>query len=131
MTRTQFPLPDELVRARLVYLATPYTKYPAGIHQAFADAAELAARLLTLGVRIYSPIAHCHPLSLYGNLDPLDHATWIPFDEAMMAAAEILVVAHMLGWEESKGVAHEIDFFTRAGKPVFHLDPDFLQVTKR
>jgi hypothetical protein len=110
---TQFPL---------VYLATPYSKYEPDIDAAFRDAAALAARLLTRGVKVYSPIAHTHPLAIYGGLDPLDHAIWLPFDEAMMTASAALLVAQMRNWRASKGIAHEIDFFRKAGKPVFYLD---------
>lgn len=115
----------------LAYLATPYSKYPHGIERAFADAAALAARLMLAGVKVYSPIAHTHPLAVHGGLDPLDHAIWLSFDEAMMAAAGVLIVAHLDGWAESMGIAHEIAFFERAGKPVFDLDPANLLMTRR
>lgn len=117
-----------LTQYRLCYLATPYTKYYLGIDAAFTHAAELAAHLLKIGVRVYSPIAHTHPLALNGGLDPLDHSIWLPFDEAMMDAADCLIVAHMKGWDESFGVKHEIDFFRRDRKPVVHLDPVTLTV---
>lgn len=107
----------------LCYLATPYTKYPAGIEQAFVDASACAARLLKAGVKVYSPIAHTHPLAIHGGLDPLDHAIWLPFDQAMMEAADALIVAHMDGWHESYGVRHEMEFFAKAGKPIIHIDP--------
>lgn len=113
---------NELRQYPLVYLATPYSKYEPGIECAFKDAAALAARLMVLGVKVYSPIAHTHPLAVYGGIDPLDHSIWLPFDEAIMAASAALVVAQMQGWRESKGVAHEIEFFTRAEKPIFYLD---------
>lgn len=116
---TEFPL---------VYLATPYTKYRDGIECAFKDAAALAARLLREGVKVYSPIAHTHPIAIYGNLDPLDHKIWMPFDEAMMTASAALLVANLPGWRESYGVAHEIEFFTNAGKPVFYLERVLLKV---
>lgn len=106
----------------LVYLATPYSKYPAGIDAAFRDAAALAAKLLINGVKVYSPIAHTHPLAIYGGLDPLDHAILMPFDEAMMAASSALLVAQMQGWRDSKGIAHEIEFFRDQGNPIFYLD---------
>lgn len=109
---------------RLCYLATPYSKYKGGnLVQAFHDAAQLAAELLAAGVRVYSPIAHTHPLAIHGNLDPLDHDIWLPFDEAMMEACDCLIVAHMDGWDVSFGIAHEIEFFKNAGKPIFDLDP--------
>lgn len=117
---------------RLCYLATPYSKYKGGdLVSAFEDAAALAAELLAAAVRVYSPIAHTHPLAMHGNLDPLDHSIWLPFDEAMMDAADCLIVAHMDGWDSSFGIAHEVEFFTKAGKPIFDLDPVTLQVSRR
>lgn len=107
----------------LAYLATPYSRYPAGPVSAFIDAATLAARLLRAGVNAYSPIAHTHPLAVYGNLDQFDHSIWLPFDELMMSRCDTLIVAHMEGWQESKGIAHEVAFFERAMKPIFDL-PD-------
>lgn len=121
-----------LQQYRLCYLATPYTGYRGGrINDAFSDASEIAAALLTTGIRVYSPIAHCHPIAVFGQLDPLDHSVWIPFDEAMMEAADCLIVAHMDGWEDSFGIKHEIDFFTKDGKPVFDLDPASMVITRR
>lgn len=122
---------DNLMNGSLAYLATPYSKYPEGIDRAFIDAAKLAAKLLRAGVKVYSPIAHTHPLAVHGNLDPLDHSIWMPFDHAMMAAADILVVAHMDGWQASYGIAEEIKFFEAAGKPIFDLDPKTLVMTRR
>jgi hypothetical protein len=115
----------------LWYLATPYTNYEAGIEAAFRDAAVLASRLLRAGYRVYSPIVHTHPLAIHGGLDPLDHSIWLPFDEAMMERCDRLIVAHMKGWQASRGIAHEIEFFERAGKPIWDLDPVTLQLAKR
>jgi hypothetical protein len=113
---------DTIAALPLIYMATPYSKYYAGIENAFRDASALAARLLKLGVNVYSPIAHTHPLAIYGDIDPLDHGIWLPFDQAMMNAAHGLVVAQMRGWRDSKGMLHEIKFFAEAQKPVFYLD---------
>lgn len=124
-------LPTLNGKSPLCYLATPYSKWVPGLHDAFIQACILASRLLTAGVKVYSPIAHTHPLAIYGKLDPLDHSIWLPFDEAMMDAAQVLLVAHMDGWRESKGVAHEIDFFDREGKPIFDLNPQTLAMVKR
>jgi hypothetical protein len=116
---------DELKQHALCYLATPYSKYPSGIHHAFADAATFAANLLKAGVNVYSPIAHTHPLAIYGNIDPLDHNIWLPFDATMMHLAEALIVARMPGWESSKGVMHEIEVFRAAHKPIYYLPGDW------
>lgn len=113
----------------LCYLATPYSKLE--LVKAFEDAARIAAALLSSGMKVYSPIAHTHPLAIYGHLDPLDHSIWLPFDEAMMRVCDALIVAHMSGWDESVGIAHEIAFFAHADKPIFDLNPDTMVMTKR
>jgi nucleoside 2-deoxyribosyltransferase len=107
----------------LCYLATPYSKYSRGIVSAFEEAAALAGRLLKQGVKVYSPITHTHPIAHFGELNPLDHNIWLPFDQAMMEACDILVVAEMEGWAKSYGIAHEIEYFANADKPVVYLDP--------
>lgn len=111
----------ELDRSLLYYLATPYSKYPKGLEHAFRDAARLTARLLVEGLKVYSPIAHTHPIAIHGGLDPLAHDVWLPFDEAIMAKADALLVAHMEGWNDSFGIAHEIGVFKQADKPIYHL----------
>ena len=123
---------NDLSQFSLCYLATPYSKYKGGdLNAAFKDAAKLAAELLAVGIKVYSPIAHTHPLALFSDLDPLDHSIWLPFDEAMMTAADALVVAHMDGWAESYGIAHEVKFFDDQRKPIFDLNPSTGEVTKR
>ena len=112
---------EPLIKYKLCYLATPYSKYEPGIHMAFVEASIFAARLLQHGIKVYSPIAHTHPLAIYGNIDPSDHNIWMPFDEAMMTASEALLVAMMDGWQESKGITHEINFFKNANKPIEYL----------
>lgn len=119
----------ELAEYGLCYLATPYSKYPDGIESAFKDAAALAGKLLRCGVKVYSPISHTHPIAVNAHIDPLDHAIWLPFDRAMMDRCEVLLVAKMRGWERSHGIAHEIEVFTEAHKPVLYLDPASLQAS--
>lgn len=131
ITTTMQPHSPTPLGYRLCYLATPYTKYPDGLQLAFRRASMIAAELLKRGVRIYSPIAHCHPLSEYGGLNAKDHSIWIPFDESMMDAADCLIVAHMEGWSESYGVKHEIEWFEREGKPIFDLDPKTFDIALR
>ena len=112
---------ESLTKHRLCYLATPYSKFWSGIHSAHVEASIFAAHLLKHGVKVYSPIAHTQPLAIYGNIDPLDHGIWIPFDEAMMDVCDALIVAEMDGWRESKGIRHEIEYFERQQKLVHYL----------
>ena len=108
------------------YLGTPYSKYPAGLEAAFVEAARIAGVLIAAGLPIFSPIAHSHPIAMHGGLDPLAHEIWLRLDKHMMRAAEGLIVAEMDGWEESHGLAHEIDYFEAMDKPIFYLDPEAL-----
>lgn len=103
------------------YLATPYSKYALGINAAFEDACKAAAKLLSAGVHVFSPIAHTHPIASYGGLDYYSHELFVPLDEKMMRAAHGLLVLRMDGWEESLGIKYEVEFFTKNYRPVVHL----------
>src|SRR5262245_23039352 len=105
------------------YLATAYSKYSGGIEAAHKVACEQAALLVKAGVPVYSPIAHTHPIAIYGDLDPLDHSIWLEADRTFMEAAKALIVCKMPGWEDSYGIAVEVDYFRHAGKPVYYMEP--------
>jgi hypothetical protein len=119
---------ERLKKHKLVYLGTPYTKYEGGIHLAFVAASAIAGGLLRLGVSVYSPIAHTHPLAMYANIDPLDHKIWLPFDQAMMDASDAMCIAKLEGWDTSYGIKHEIEVFRLARKPIYELDPATLKI---
>ena len=117
---------DQIKQHALVYFATPYSKYPMGIHMAFVDSCLLTAKLLRAGVNVYSPIAHTHPIATYGNIDPLSHDIWLNFDNTMLNVSEALIIATgMEGWPDSKGIAYEIDFFKKLNKPIYYPFDDF------
>lgn len=103
------------------YVATPYSKYEGGLDAAFREACRVTAELVRRGLKVYSPIAHTHPIAYAGKIDPLDHKIWLPLDEPLMRAAEGLYVVEMPGWEESYGIAHEVEVFKGQGKPVVNL----------
>lgn len=105
------------------YLATPYSKFEGGIDAAFQAAAKVAAQLVRVGVCVYSPICHTHPIAVHGGLDPFDHELWMAFDKAMMDACDGLIVAKLPGWEDSCGMQLEIEYFRAAGKPIQYVDP--------
>ena len=107
----------------LVYLATPYSKYAAGLEHAARDATILAARLAEAGIRTFSPIVYSHALAQRSNIPERNHEFWLWLDQPFMDASEALMVAHMAGWEESFGIGEEIKEFKRHRKPVFHLNP--------
>ena len=105
------------------YLGTPYTKFPGGLECAFVMACKLTAFLAARGVPVYSPIAHSHPVAVHGALDAVDHHFWVRFDRPMVEAAGGLIAVMAEGWEESRGLKHEIEQFKLQGKPVLCWDP--------
>lgn len=106
-----------------IYLATPYSKYPQGIEAAFAEACRICGDLLRRGLIVYSPIAHTHPIAIHANIDPYDHAVWLPFDHVRMAKSDAMLIAKMDSWDISTGIQHEIQYFADNRKPIFYLDP--------
>lgn len=112
----------------LIYVGTPYSKYEEGIDVAFIAACRLTAGLVTRGLKVYSPIAHTHPIAIHGGLDPLDHNIWLPFDEAIMAKSDAMLIGTLQGWSKSKGIDYEVERFDLAGKPIYTVDPETFEV---
>lgn len=120
--------PHPLTDYGLVYLATPYTHYPAGLDAAYEEACALTARLKNVGVYSFSPISHGHGVSTHGNLDPRNAEMWLDWDEKFMEWCDACAVAMMESWEASDGIDREIKFFRKALRPVWMLDPATLMV---
>lgn len=110
------------------YLATPYSKFPGGLDEAFKVACKAAADLIRAGVRVYSPIAHTHPVAIHGGIDPYDHGIWLPADKPFMDLARGLVVLKAESWEKSYGISVEIEEFKKAGKPIVYMYPGAVPV---
>lgn len=110
------------------YVATPYSKYPDGIVPAFIEACKVSGWLVEQGIKIYCPIAHTHPIAMYGSLDPYNSEMWLEVDAPLMVAAGGLIVVKMISWDKSYGVKKEIEIFTAAKRPVVYLEwPDILE----
>jgi hypothetical protein len=113
------------------YLATPYTAW-ASHEEAFREACKLVARLaMEKEIIVYSPIVHTHPVAMHGGINHLDHEFWMKFDAPFVASSDCLIVAHMPGWDTSRGIAHEVAEFAKCGKPIYDLDIVTLTMTKR
>jgi hypothetical protein len=105
------------------YLGSPYSRYPRGIYKAHRDVCKEAGRLTQAGVAVYSPIANSHPIAMIAGLDPLDHDLWMTADQPLMDTAKGLIVLKMEGWDQSHGLAYEIEIFTAMGLPVIYMEP--------
>ena len=120
---------SQLKAFELIYCATPFTLYEAGLEAAFIDACKLMGKLLDAGVtNAISPIVEAYPISLHGKLDPLNMNIWKPFCAARMARCDALIVGMLPGWSLSRGVTHEIKEMT--GRPQFLMNPETLSFVR-
>jgi hypothetical protein len=111
------------------YLASPYSKYPGGMRNAYIRVAGVAAKLIKQGIHVYCPITHTHPMSTHGDISMTDYDTWLALDEQFIGPAKGIIVATLISWETSYGVAWEVGKFREQGKPVFHVDPSTMEIT--
>ena len=113
---------EDLAETRkLFYLASPYSKYPGGPERAHEVVCRIAGQLVKEGVAVFCPIAHTHPIATFGHIDLYSHDIWLPVDEPLMRACDAMLIVEMAGWQESYGIAKEIEFFVEAEKPVWRL----------
>lgn len=110
-------------RRQLVYLASPYsdTDWQVRLNR-FECACKAAAKLMSDGVFIYSPIAHTHPIALAGSLPP-DFDFWAAYDRAILQCCKRMIVLRLPGWEQSKGVSAELVIAEELGITVEYMDP--------
>ena len=113
----------DLTKHDLIYLGTPYSKFTAGLHQAFTEACLMAAKLIQADVNVYSPIAHYHPIAMAGDIDPRDYRVWVKQNHPFEIAADALVIGCMDGWRKSEGLWKEYCDFRLRGAPVYLLKP--------
>ena len=107
----------------LVYLASPYSRYPHGQAAACEDVGRIAVRLVAeRDLCVFSPILYFHTLAMLGGFD-LHDPVWLEMDRRFFDVATVMVVAGLEGWRQSAGIAQELEWAKEAGKPRFLLDP--------
>ena len=109
----------------LIYLACPYTHVQQHVRQARFHAVNLAAaRLMTEGHFVFSPISHSHPIVDICSL-PTTWDQWIDFCTLNLRNCYCLLVLRLPGWENSIGVKSEVQIAKDLGLPVGYLDDDY------
>lgn len=108
----------------LIYLASPYSHPDPEVREKrFRDVCHAAGRLMRLGLHIYSPIAHSHPIAMQTDL-PTSWEFWSAYDEAIISRCSEVRVLTIAGWETSIGITAEIEIANRLGIPVTFEKPD-------
>lgn len=84
-----------------------------------------AAELLNQGVNAYSPILHCHEMSVKCKL-PKEYTFWKNIDHHMIDLSDSVLVLMMKdeygSWVESEGILDEIRYSISIGKSVEFLE---------
>lgn len=94
----------------MIYLASPYShKDPSIREKRFLLIEELTAKMIKEGKMVFSPIVHCHNLSISYNLSQ-DFEFWQKYCLYFIDKADMLMVYMIEGWKESKGIKEEIEY---------------------
>jgi hypothetical protein len=105
-----------------IYLACPYSDDDENIRLLrYQRVSVVAAKLLTEGYLVFSPISHSHAICIWGDLK-VDFETWKELDTSFLNWADNLVVLKLEGWEKSKGVTEEIAIAKYLGKSIFYME---------
>jgi hypothetical protein len=106
----------------LVYLACPYSHASKWVmHERFMSVSRCAANLMRVGIHVFSPISHTHPIAQVGEL-PLDWSFWEAYDRAVLQCCSKLIVLKLHGWEHSVGVKAEVKIAKELGLPVEYME---------
>ncbi len=108
-------------KMKKVYLATPYTGTPEQQQERFEVVNAVAAKMMSSGLLIFSPISHTHPIALSGDL-PKGWEFWKEYDYTFIEWCDELHVLKQDGWQESTGVTAEIKIAKELGKKVVYVD---------
>lgn len=107
----------------MIYLAGPYTHpEPSVMEERFQKLTAYAARLMSQGHIVYSPITHNHPIALAHSL-PRDWRFWEKFDMHFLKMASAFHVYLLPGWSDSVGVNAELKVAIALNLPILHIQP--------
>lgn len=107
---------EQGLNRQVIYLAGPYTSADAaGRAERFDALTKAAAKFISKGYIVYSPITHTHPIDVemieMGITNDSDY--WCDFDETFMSVCTDMVILMLPGWQESSGIAREIEYFSK------------------
>jgi hypothetical protein len=105
----------------MIYIACPYTDDSSAVMEArYGAVTRYAGELMKIGVLVYSPITHNHPIAKMCTL-PRGWEFWAGYDMAMLGKSSQMIVLTLDGWEESKGLRHEVEFCNKYKIPVTYV----------
>ena len=112
------------MKEQYVYIGTPYTAtegFEYGVKfDRYKRVTKFAAQLMAHGLHVYSPITHCHPMSIVEDL-PGNWEYWAELDKKVLNACTAMIVYQQDGWDKSEGLKKEIDLMAAQNKPVLFI----------
>src|SRR5258708_32380474 len=104
------------------YLGSPYSHTDEAIRIYRYEAAMMAvAYLLKNNIWVYSPIVHCHELSVRYKL-PTDAKFWEEYNFSLLRPSKGLFILTIDGWQESKGLKVEQDWATNLSLKTYKVN---------
>lgn len=107
--------------AALIYLASPYSHPSAAVREArYLAARALTIEELRLGSAIFSPIVYGKDMetAIGTAFEP-----WAAFNDTVIEKCDEVWVLCIEGWQQSRGIRHELEVAFRLNKTVRYLDP--------
>jgi hypothetical protein len=109
---------------KLIYIGSPYSHTdPEVVEENYRRVSRLAAKLCSEGKVAFSPITYGHTLLGFVQM-PNDWEFWKSFCLSFLEHSEELIVYKMPGWENSKGLAAEIEFATEKNIKITWIEYD-------
>lgn len=118
----------------IIYLSSPHTHPDQRVVDTrFEQARSATIAMMERGLVVYSPIVYTHPLWRASQASSIaessgtlalrnwKHSDWLAFDMLMMERCDMCHVLMLEGWEKSKGIEIETNYFITANKPVIYL----------
>lgn len=106
---------------RKIFLACPYGHADTSVvEQRFEISNIVAAQIVRNRAAVFSQVSMSHPINQHlANFDKAGIGSlWAPVDAVFMETMEELIVVDVPGWQESAGVAREIEFFKARNRRV-------------
>lgn len=114
----------------MIYIASPYTQqegeHSTIVYSRYEAVTDYCTYLMHYGEIFYAPITFTHNWAIAQNL-PTDANFWGAFNTHYMNLCDELHVLMLPGWETSKGVQHEIKFFTDRGRPIKYIRSGYIE----
>jgi nucleoside 2-deoxyribosyltransferase len=118
----------DLPKDWVYYFASPYTSDCAYIRELrYLDVIKVATDLIRQDFTLIEPIAMSHQHAQRFGL-PGTYAFWQKRDRKFIDLCDAVMVCLLDGWDQSVGMADEIEYAKSQNKPVYYLNPSELRL---